>query len=167
MHHFQDKKLLRAGVFLPVALLLSAAARTSPPPRTVDSYGKLPLSFETNRGQTARQVKFLARGPGYTLFLTGDAAVLSLRREKADAILRMKLAGANTRASVTGADALPGKSNYFIGGDPSQWRTNVPTYSAVKYAAVYPGIDLVYHGNQRLLEYDFVVAPGAEITMPS
>jgi hypothetical protein len=74
----------------------------------------------------------------------------------------MKLAGANARAGVTGADALPGKSNYFIGSDPSQWRTNVPTYGAVKYAAVYPGIDLVYHGNQRLLEYDFLVAPGAD-----
>jgi hypothetical protein len=74
----------------------------------------------------------------------------------------MKLQGANARASVTGADALPGKSNYFTGSDPSQWRTDVPTYGAVKYAGVYPGIDLVYHGNQRLLEYDFLVAPGAD-----
>jgi hypothetical protein len=164
MHYFQDMKLFCAGALLPAALLLGATARTEPalPPRVVDSYGKLPLSFEANRGQTARQVKFLARGAGYTLFLTGDAAVLSLHREKANAVLRMKLAGANARAGVTGADALPGKSNYFIGSDPSQWRTNVPTYGAVKYAAVYPGIDLLYHGNQRLLEYDFLVAPGAD-----
>jgi len=164
MHFFQDMKLFGAAALLPAALLLSAAARTEPavPPHVSDFYGKLPLSFEANRGQTARQVKFLARGPGYTLFLTGDAAVLSLRRQKSNAVLRMKLQGANARASVTGADALPGKSNYFIGSDPSQWRTNVPTYSAVKYAAVYPGIDLVYHGNQRLLEYDFLVAPGAD-----
>ena len=164
MHHFRDMKLLRAGALLPAALLLSAAARTAPapPPRMGDSYGKLPLSFEANRGQTARQVKFLARGPDYSLFLTGDAAVLSLHRQRADAVLRMKLVGAKAPASVTGADPLPGKSNYFIGRDPSRWRTNVPTYGAVKYAAVYPGIDLVYHGNQRLLEYDFRVAPGAD-----
>jgi hypothetical protein len=164
MHYFQDMKLFCAGALLPAALLLGATARTEPalPPRVMDSYGKLPLSFEANRGQTARQVKFLARGPGYTLFLTGDAAVLSLHRQKANAVLRMRLLGANARASVTGANALPGKSNYFIGSDPSQWHTNVPTYSAVKYAGVYPGIDLVYHGNQRLLEYDFLVAPGAD-----
>ena len=164
MHYFQDMKPFRACALLPAALLLGAAARTEPalPPRVVDSYGKLPLSFEANRGQTAPQVKFLARGPGYTLFLTPDAAVLSLGRQKTNAVLRMKLQGANAPASVTGADALPGKSNYFIGSDPNQWRTNVPTYGAVKYAAVYPGIDLVYHGNQRLLEYDFLVAPGAD-----
>jgi hypothetical protein len=164
MHYFQDMKLFCAGALLPAALLFGAAPRTEPalPPRVVDSYGKLPLSFEANRGQTARQVKFLARGPGYTLFLTPDAAVLSLHRQKANVVLRMRLQGANARASVTGADALPGKSNYFIGSDPSQWRTDVPTYAGVKYAAVYPGIDLVYHGNQRLLEYDFLVAPGAD-----
>jgi hypothetical protein len=164
MHYFQDMKLFCAGALLPAALLFGAAPRTEPalPPRVMDSYGKLPLSFEANRGQTARQVKFLSRGPGYTLFLTPDAAVLSLHREKDNAVLRMKLLGANAPASVTGADALPGKSNYFIGSDPNQWRTNVPTYGAVKYAAVYPGIDLVYHGNQRLLEYDFLLAPGAD-----
>jgi hypothetical protein len=169
MQYFQHMQPFRAcallpAALLPAALLLGAAARTEPalPPRVVDSYGKLPLSFEANRGQTAPQVKFLARGPGYTLFLTPDAAVLSLARQKTNAVLRMRLQGANARASVTGADALPGKSNYFIGSDPSQWRTNVPTYAAVKYAAVYPGIDLVYHGNQRLLEYDFLVAPGAD-----
>ncbi len=75
----------------------------------------------------------------------------------------MKLVGANASATVTGADELPGKSNYFIGNDPKKWRTNVPTYAKVKYAGVYPGVDLVYYGNQGgQLEYDFVVAPGAD-----
>ena len=93
MHYFQDMRLFCAGALLPAALLMGAAARTGPalPPQVSDSYGKLPLSFEANRGQTDRQVKFLARGSGYTLFLTGDAAVLSLRREKTNAVLRMKL----------------------------------------------------------------------------
>ena len=63
---------------------------------------------------------------------------------------------------MTGLDELPGKSNYFIGNDPAKWRTNVPTYAKVRYENVYPGIDLVYYGNQRQLEYDFVVAPGAD-----
>src|SRR5439155_17798981 len=72
------------------------------------------------------------------------------------------LVGANQAAKVTALDELPGKSNYFIGSDPKKWRTDVPTYAKVKYEGVYPGIDLVYYGNQRQLEYDFVVAPGAD-----
>ncbi|MGH6628592.1 MAG: hypothetical protein ACREB3_02545 [Burkholderiales bacterium] len=73
----------------------------------------------------------------------------------------MKLVGADAKATVAGLDALPGKSNYFLGNDPKKWRTNVANYAKVKYQGVYPGIDLVYYGNQRQLEYDFVVAPGA------
>jgi len=77
----------------------------------------------------------------------------------------MKLIGANASAAVTGADELPGKSNYFIGNDPKKWRTNVPNFAKVKYQDVYPGVDLVYYGNQGgQLEYDFVVAPGADPT---
>jgi hypothetical protein len=74
----------------------------------------------------------------------------------------MKLLGANPRAKVSGLEELPGKSNYFIGKDPKKWRTNVPNYAKVKYANVYPGVDLVYYGNQGQLEYDFVVQPGAD-----
>src|SRR5204863_5584667 len=77
-------------------------------------------------------------------------------------VLRMKLVGANRTAKVTGLDELPGKANYFIGNDPKKWRTDVPTYAKVQYRDVYPGIDLVYYGNQGKLEYDFVVAPGAD-----
>src|SRR5208337_2302373 len=78
-------------------------------------------------------------------------------------ILRMKLVGASAKATVTGAEELPGKSNYFIGNDPKKWRTNVPSYAQVRYEGVYPGVDLVYYGNQGgQLEYDFVVAPGAD-----
>jgi hypothetical protein len=120
------------------------------------------MSFEANQGQTDARVKFLSRGSGYTLFLTQEGAVLSLHGTNANGTLRMRLVGANRRAAIAGADGLPGKSNYFIGNDPKKWRTNVPTYGAVKYSGVYLGIDLVYHGNQRLLEYDFVVAPGAD-----
>ena len=74
----------------------------------------------------------------------------------------MKLVGANQAAKVAALEELPGKSNYFIGNDPKKWRTDVPTYGKVKYEGVYPGVDLVYYGNQRQLEYDFVVAPGAD-----
>ena len=74
----------------------------------------------------------------------------------------MRLVGGNAKGRVVGLDELPGRSNYFIGNDPKKWRTNVPSYAQVKYEGVYPGVDLVYYGNQRQLEYDFVVAPGAD-----
>jgi hypothetical protein len=180
--------------------------------RAVESYGKLPLSFEANQGQTDRQVKFLSRGGGYSLFLTSNEAVLALRKSNSngkkqmakgknefqrspfdsprsllerpasfqfpvsnfqtpatnneprttDAVLHMKLVGANPNPKIVGMNQLPGKSNYFIGNDPKKWRTNVPNYAKVKYANVYPGVDLVYYGNQGQVEYDFVVRPGAD-----
>jgi Bacterial Ig-like domain (group 3)/Beta-propeller repeat len=153
--------------------------------RILDSYGKLPLSFEANQGQTDARVKFLSRTSGYSLFLTGNEAVLTLSGSKADTnkakiagtahtlqsgmaapksgvVLRMKLRDANPAAKVTGVDELVGTSNYFIGNDPAKWRTGVPTYAKVKYEGIYSGIDLVYYGNQRQLEYDFIVAPGAD-----
>ena len=81
---------------------------------------------------------------------------------QAESVLRLKLVGANPAIPVTGLDELPGKSNYFIGNDPKKWRTNVPNYAKVKYQEVYPGVDLIYYGNQRQLEYDWAVAPGAD-----
>ena len=74
----------------------------------------------------------------------------------------MTLVNANRGSEAAGRDELPGKSHYLIGSDPAKWRTNVPTYAKVGYEDVYPGVDLVYYGNQGQLEYDFVVAPGAD-----
>jgi hypothetical protein len=156
-----------------------------PQARVPDQYGKLPLSFEANNGQTDGRVKFLSRSSGYSLFLTGDEAVLTLSGGKANphkakimstartlqsgmaapksvGVLRMKLRDANPATKVTGVDELTGTSNYFIGNDPKKWRSGVPTYGKVKYEGIYSGIDLVYYGNQRQLEYDFIVAPGAD-----
>src|SRR3989454_9241768 len=185
-----------------VALASPKVPATTPPRATlqpqatnllpiVQSYWKLPLSFERNDGQTDSQVKFLSRGRGYTLFLTPTEAVLALRhkdplapsagdRARArgnspssprptegegqgeGAILRMHLLGANAQSKVTGLHKLPGIVNYFMGNDPKKWRTNIPTYKKVEYKEVYPGIDLAYYGNQGKLEYDLVVAPGAD-----
>lgn len=124
----------------------------------LENYGRLPLSFEANQGQTDSQVKFLSRGPGYNLFLTLTGGVISLK----DKVVKMELVGANQAPLVTGVDELEGKANYFIGDNPTKWQTNVSTYSKVEYQDVYPGINLIYYGNQQQLEYDFVVAPGAD-----
>src|SRR5688572_25139265 len=133
--------------------------------RAGEAYGNLPLSFEANAGQADSRVKFLSRGSGYGLFLTQNEAVIALRPGRAggaSAVLRMSLAGANAEPRLTATGELPGKSNYFIGKDPAKWRTNVAHFSRVRYEAVYKGIDLEYYGNQRQLEYDFRVAPGAD-----
>ena len=151
--------------------------------RVAAGYGKLPLSFEANQGQTDKQVKFLSRGPGYALFLTPTEAVLSLKAGNGQhtkknsvlpvsrgskgaaskaAVLRIRLEHANGNAEVSGIDELAGKGNYFIGNDPAKWQRNIPTFGGVKYRQVYSGVDLVYYGNQRQLEYDFVLAPEAD-----
>ena len=144
-----------------------------------ESYGKLPLSFEVNNGQVNDAVKFLSRGNGYNLFLTSTDAVLTLTRpsskkeqqtaslspkvEKAVSsdVIRLKAIGASPDSKATGFDKLPGKSNYLIGKDPSRWQKGVSNYAKVRIENVYPGIDLVYYGNQRQLEYDWIVNPGA------
>jgi len=180
-----DRRLagMAAGI---VCLTLSTLASANPdvaPDTKVQAqanYGKLPLNFEVNQGQADAQVKFLARGQGYSLFLTPAEAVLSLKKSQAQArisppstkssvasetagtVLRMQLAGASPAPKVAGKGPLPGRVNYLIGKDPSRWHTQVPTYAKVAYENVYPGVDLVYYGNQGKLEYDFVVAPGAD-----
>jgi uncharacterized repeat protein (TIGR01451 family) len=134
------------------------------------AYYHLPLIFEPNQGQTDPEVKFLARGSGYGLFLTADQAVLTLRHSVAGtqhsvpafSVVRMRLEGADARSAVSGADELPGKSNYLIGNDPAKWHTDIPQFGRVRYRGVYPGIDLVYYGKQGQLEYDFEAAPGSD-----
>ncbi len=171
--------LMLTATLLGAAILHKDDGARFPQPKTRSNsqwaqlYASLPMSFEANRGQTDPNVNFLSRGQGYTLFLTGNQAVLTLRnsssssRQKPPATsteaLRLQLLGANTHATVSGADELPGKANYFLGNDPKQWRTDIPTYAKVRYQNVYPGVDLVYYGEQGgKLEYDFVVAPGAD-----
>jgi Big-like domain-containing protein/beta-propeller repeat-containing protein/carboxypeptidase family protein/IPT/TIG domain-containing protein len=138
----------------------------------------LPLSFEVNAGQANSDVRFLSRANGYRLFLTPQAAVMVLgsaadpakpmqsgstkRPVASPSVLKMKLVGANAQPKITGQDEQVTQSNYFLGSDPGKWRTNVPNYGKVKYEEVYPGVDLVYYGNQRQLEYDFVVSPGTD-----
>jgi Beta-propeller repeat/Abnormal spindle-like microcephaly-assoc'd, ASPM-SPD-2-Hydin len=176
------KAILVLGMFVSVSLTVVGQVNLAAP-RTVKDYGNLPMAFEANQGQTDAQVMYLSRGLGYTLFLTSTEAVLSLRegsrqdlalssanpeplprrtlRGLESAVLRMKLRGANSNADVSAHDELLGKSNYFTGSDPRNWRTDVGLFSKIRYANVYPGVDLIYYGHQGELEYDFVLQPGA------
>ncbi len=142
------------------------------------AYGRLPMSFESNQGQADAAVKFTARGHGYQVFLTADEAVLVLQTAKAEqneqgveshklpevksSALRFKLPRAQSDLQITPSNLLPGKTNYLVGNDPQNWHTEIPNYARVEYREVYAGIGLAYYGTQRALEYDFVVAPGAD-----
>jgi uncharacterized protein (TIGR03437 family) len=123
-----------------------------------------PLNFEPNQGQASSPVQFLSRGSGYALFLAPGKVALNLQRQQpaSSNSVGMTLIGASTEVTPAGLAPLPGIVNYFIGNDPKKWRTGIHTYGKVAYAQIYPGVDLVFYGNQRQLEYDFVVAPGAD-----
>jgi len=125
-----------------------------------EAYGDLRLWFEPNQGQANEQVTFQARGFGYNVRLTREAgAVLVL---SGDNVLRMDLIDASSQPVVAGVEVFEGVSNYLIGSDPDSWHTGVPHYRRVHYEQVYPGIDLAFYGSQGHLEYDFIVAPGAD-----
>ncbi len=133
-------------------------------------YGKLPLSFEPNEGQTDARALFVARGAGYTLFLSPTSATFALRQNAAEggqpsragsAVVRMEMPGAKP-GTMEPRDKLPGVANYLMGSTGAKWPTNLPTYARIYSRNVYPGIDLVYYGTQGRLEYDFVLAPGAD-----
>ncbi len=177
---------------LPTTLLTTPPTTSIPKPRATNHETQyairdaLPLNFELNRGQTNQRVKFVARSEGYVFFLTATEAVMALdnpvahrkgkenldvrdaknaTEEKARpprSIVRMKLEGANPASEIEGLDELSTRSNYFAGADPSAWRTDIPNYTRVRYSQVYPGIDMVYYGDERRLEYDFIVAPGTD-----
>ena len=125
------------------------------------AYGQLPLSFQINKGQTNPRVNFLTQGAGYTAFLTPTSAVMELQQGNGGNVVTMKLLGANPGSRAVGLDKQAGVSNDFVGNDHSKWHTNIANYADVAYQGIYRGINLVYHGDQQQLEYDFVIQPGA------
>jgi HYDIN/CFA65/VesB-like, Ig-like domain/Beta-propeller repeat/Cep192 domain 4 len=154
--------------------------------REVVSFDRLPLGFEENKGQVNAQVRYLARGQGFTLFLTQDNAILQLvKSQGADQpagtsssnlngrvhsplsaataeVIRLKLLSASRHARISAVDRLPGDTSYFLGNDPRHWHTKIPNYARLRYHEIYPGIDLAYYGRQGQLENDFTVAPGSD-----
>ncbi len=142
------------------------------------SYAKLPLTFELNRGQSSPQVKFISRGPGYRAYLTANGMTLALRASRSAKLadgskvvpgssvkrtaIQFRLLGATPNPTTVAEQPQATRVNYFMGNDPAKWQRNIPTFAQIRYKNVYPGIDLLYYGNQRQLEYDFAVAPKAD-----
>ncbi len=169
-----------------VGVLVAGAAQNPELPAPLPSNLRqvsLPLAFEQNCGQVDPAAEFMARGSGYTAFFTEKQVVMSLERRMQSSrepflaarfagrnaahkrlvkgVVHLRWVGANPTPRVVGLERETGKSNYLIGNNPAKWVRGVPAYSKVKYQGVYPGIDLVYYGNQRQLEFDIDVAPGS------
>ena len=150
---------MRTNCFLLFLSCFPAWPEEVPAVQARDALARIPRSFEANRGQAPAEVNYLFRGASHSVYLTAtEVAIVSPRARG----LRMKLVGSNRHAKMEPLDPLPGRTSYFIGSDPSKWRNDVPNYARVALRGVYPGIDLIFYANQRDLEYDLVVAPGAD-----
>ena len=137
--------------------------------RVARVYGALPLGFEPNVGQTRAGIDYIARGAGFSIYLSSSSTTLALTNITASdgshppaRALRINLAGANRDTKASASNRLPGVSNYFVGANPANWHRGVPTFAEVKYREAYPGIDVVYHGHNGRVEFDFEVAAGAD-----
>ncbi|HEV8584180.1 MAG TPA: Ig-like domain-containing protein [Methylomirabilota bacterium] len=153
--------LAAATTFVSIVIGVVAPAMSGP---TVADLANAPLHFEENRGQAAPGVRFTARGPGYTVDLGAERATLTLasRRGAEAARIDVVVVGAREGVAIEAEQPLPGRAHVYRGADASQWVSSIPLYGRVTYRGVYPGIDLIYYGAGRRLEYDFVVAPGAD-----
>ena len=170
----------------PSAIARPASSEQAPTKLQIaKNYRALPLNFESNQGQTDPRIKFLSHGSGYSIFFSDNDAVIALSKKipgptttrhqsntvhsegmqhndlKTD-IIRMQLVNSQANATLSGESRLSGTVNYFMGNDPANWHSGVTTFERLKYANVYPGVNLVYYGNYERLEFDFEVAPGAD-----
>ena len=123
---------------------------------------RMPLRFEPNRGPVDGEVKFIARGQKYSVALQASAVTLHLGAHRRESLLRMTFLGANPAAELDGSEPLGATSSYFIGNDPQAWVSRIPNYGRLNCRNVYPGVDVVFYGVEGQLEYDFVLAPGAD-----
>jgi len=150
--------------------------------RVEAAYGKLPLYFIANNGQLSEAVRFYEQGGGHSTFFTEDGVYLLLSKSRKETdkgiqgqgldkgsaerhesqLLKLGFLKANKSPEIIAEDIQEGRVNYFIGNDPKRWRTDIPTYRAVLYKEVWPGIDIRFYGNNQQLEYDIMVKPGAE-----
>src|SRR5277367_5040642 len=146
----------------------------TPRARVLENFRKLPLAFAENRGQSATAADFITRSGNFQLMLDSAGATILMPGPLSGPVpakhgralstgvprikfsqLRMNLDGASIAPPGQAQERLPGVVNYYQGKDPAKWQTNVPTYRRVKYTGVYPGIDLVYHGDGGKFEFDF------------
>ncbi|HTJ29651.1 MAG TPA: SBBP repeat-containing protein, partial [Acidobacteriaceae bacterium] len=178
-------RVLRSSLTLPSLFILlclaQTQAKTTPQPSD-STYGNLPLTFEPNQGQLSPNFQFMSHGEDYSLSFQPDKVAVTLTSFQGssfhsssssgrDAVsasthdsFLIQLLGAAPNAQSSAEDPTITRSNYFLGNNPANWHTGIPNYRRIRYREIYPGIDLVYYGNHRRLEHDFIVAPYADPT---
>jgi hypothetical protein len=170
MHSFVKEGLSRRITIACVVAFAALGVRGAENPNarevTLSRVANAPLYFERNAGQVDGSAPFIARGTASSVLLSPTEAQILLGKFS-DTVnvrrsVRLQLVAANPAAKITGGDALSAKANYFIGREPSQWHSAIPLFSNVRVDEVYPGVQVIYYGNQSAqLEYDFLLQPGA------
>ena len=178
-----EKILMTVFIILALASITWAGkgrSEESSKNQIMESYGKLPIYFIQNNGQVDESVKFYEKGGGHSIFFTEDGIYFSFfskEQFQKEGTEKLKKQGKDQkiisdqvvikpvdgkRAEIVAENMLSGKVNFFTGNDPNKWKTDIPTYGTVRYREIFPDIDLIFYGNQRQLEYDVVVKPGAD-----
>jgi hypothetical protein len=166
--------LCLAGIVAETATSAPAIRRQAPAHPLLATLAEAPLYFEANAGQTAPEARFLARAGDCQILIAPDSAQLVLREDEPSAempqglscgqhfarSIRVDFPGASPTAAIQALAKTPAKVNYLLGPDAARWHTGVETFARVQVRGLYPGVDLVYYGNQHRLEYDFSLAPG-------
>jgi hypothetical protein len=148
------------GLEEPANAAQSGAAASLARQKLAQTFNTRSITFEPNEGQADARIKYLSRSEGYSIGLTERGAVLRWHDQTAPD-LQLVPSGAS-KAGIEAEAPQASHSNYLIGADRSRWHTDVPNYAQLRYRNLYPGIDWVLYGNPQQLEYDFVVAPGAD-----
>lgn len=175
--------IMSVGLFRGAEREATAKKEMADKARVAELYGKLPMYFIQNNGQADEKVRFYEKGSGHATYFTEDGVFLTLikgeEKEKSGApdkptgmeeraykseLVKLSFLNAS-KAKITAEGLMDGRVNYFIGKDSNKWKTDIPTYGAVMYSEVYDGVDVKFYGNNRLLEYDIIVKPGAEPSM--
>src|SRR6188508_915607 len=154
-----------AGVLLPIGPAQVLSKKATPPAtkqQALAAYGKVPLSFTANAGQTDARVRYAAQGAGFSVFLTRREAMLSLQRPGKQrrgrgVALALRFLGSDRNVAIRGEGPGPGRVNYLLGNDPAKWRTGLRTYERVVYRNLWPGVDMVFAGQNGTLKYEFLV----------
>ncbi|MBN1291748.1 MAG: SBBP repeat-containing protein, partial [Candidatus Latescibacteria bacterium] len=182
---------MKTVIIVSSLVLFSAAYICADNAQIVESYGKIPLAFTVNQGQTDPQVRFTTQGNGCSMLFTPTGTIFYMSRETGDSVAKRNVqktaktsgdlepdnqsgreyesfafktvfVGAHSNPDMVGEDRLTWNNNYFIGKDTSKWQTDVPNYGKVRLVEVYDSIDLVYYGDKNRIKYDFVVKSGED-----
>jgi hypothetical protein len=146
-----------ATVFAPFYLVAEQTQDAGAKRNAIEKYGKLPLSFEP----TDSTARFLARSGSYTVSVGASESSVAVTDEKSGKhqMLRFSFDNSSPAVRLEALEPQPGVTNYYIGQDPAKWRLGVKSFAKLRAPGVYPGVDVVYYGDHRRLEFDFVVAP--------